>query len=406
MNIMQSIMEALESLSSNKLRSTLTMLGIVIGVASVIAMLGIGSGTEAAITEQIEGIGTNLLYVSSGGESNHPEALTMDDAASIADPKFASSVSYVAPVLQGQVEVSVPGSSTNTSLTGVTTEFFEVQNADVAEGLQISEENLDEMASVVLLGTDVADDLFERTTDLVGETVRVNGQIFSVIGVLEEQGGSGFGSSDDRVLVPLTTAQIRLIKRDTADQVDLIYVQASSSETVESAIEEVSQILRSQHLSTIGEDDFEITSTQAFLDTASTITGTMTIFLGGIAGVSLLVGGIGIMNIMFVSVIERTKEIGLRKAMGARKLDILLQFLVESSLLSLGGGMIGILVGWGIAVLIGQIASFGGNPIDPIIQVNTVLLATLFSASVGLFFGLYPANRASNLEPVEALRTE
>ena len=242
MNIMQSIMEAFESLSSNKLRSTLTMLGIVIGVASVIAMLGIGSGTEAAITEQIEGIGTNLLYVSSGGESSHPEVLTMDDAASIADPKFAPYVSYVAPVLQGQVEVSVPSSSTNTSLTGVTTEFFEVQNADVSEGLQISEENLDEMASVVLLGTDVADDLFERTTGLVGETVRVNGQIFSVIGVLEEQGGSGFGSSDDRVLVPLTTAQIRLIKRDTADQVDLIYVQASSSEMVESAIEEVSQI--------------------------------------------------------------------------------------------------------------------------------------------------------------------
>jgi putative ABC transport system permease protein len=186
----------------------------------------------------------------------------------------------------------------------------------------------------------------------------------------------------------------------------MIYVQAKTSEKVSTATNEVSQILRSRHRSTLGEDDFEILSTQAFLDTASAITGTMTMFLGGIAGVSLLVGGIGIMNIMLVTVIERTREIGLRKAMGARRIDILIQFLVESSMLSLSGGMMGIALGYAIASLIGQIASFGGAPINPIIETDAVLLATLFSAAVGLFFGLYPANRAASLEPVEALRSK
>ena len=196
------------------------------------------------------------------------------------------------------------------------------------------------------------------------------------------------------------------MKRDNPNEVDLIYVQARSADAVTKAESEVSQILRSRHRSTLGEDDFDIMSTQSFLDMASSITGTLTIFLGGIAGISLLVGGIGIMNIMLVTVVERTKEIGLRKAMGARRTDILIQFLVESSFLSLGGGVIGIALGYAISFLIGQIAAGSSILLNPVIKLNSILMATLFSAAVGLFFGIFPANRAASLEPVEALRTE
>jgi putative ABC transport system permease protein len=400
------ILEAFESLSANKMRSALTMLGIMIGVGAVIAMLGLGAGTEAAITSEIEAIGTNLLYVTPGGEADNPEALTLDDAEAIRDPKLAPSVLYVAPALQGQVQASITGASTGTSLVGVTPEFFQVQSAETSEGGQITQDHLDQYAAVVLLGPDVADELFGRTTDLVGEKVRLNGEIFKVIGVLEAQGGSNMGSSDNRILAPLSTVQARLIRRDTPGQVDMFYVQATNTEAVDSAIDEVSQILRSRHRSTLGEDDFQILSTQSFLDLAETITGTFTIFLGGIAGVSLLVGGIGIMNIMLVTVVERTREIGLRKAVGARKTNILTQFLVESSLLSLGGGLIGIGLGYAIAMLVSQIAANSGTPIDVLIETEAILLATLFSGAVGLFFGLYPANRAASLEPVEALRTD
>ncbi|MGD9093165.1 MAG: ABC transporter permease [Anaerolineales bacterium] len=406
MNIWQTFLEALESLTANKMRSGLTVLGIVIGVAAVIAMLGIGTGAEASITGQIDSIGTNLLYVSQGGEASNPEPLTLEDAEAISDPLLAPSVLHVAPILQGQSEVTITGENTITSLVGVTSDYFSTQDVSLAEGELISEVHLNGQASVVLLGSGVAETLFDRTSDLIGETVRIDGQPFRVIGVMEEAGGTGFGSADDQVLVPLTTAQVRLLQRDNPEQVDMIYVQAVSAEAVPSATDEVSQILRSRHLSTLGEDDFEILSTQSLLDTASMITSILTIFLGGVAGISLLVGGIGIMNIMLVTVIERTKEIGLRKALGARKLDILTQFMVESSMLSLGGGVIGILLGYGIAALVGQVASMSDVPITPVIELNAILLATLFSAAIGLFFGLYPANRAARLEPVEALRSE
>ena len=402
MSLWQSFLEAIESLSANITRSSLTMLGIVIGVGAVIALMGLGEGTQASITGEIESIGTNVLFVSSGGDADNPEALTIKDAQVIADPGLAPSVKNVAPVLQGKVEVSIPGESTSTSLVAITPEYHLVQSAEVTQGLPITDDQLENYASVVLLGMDVAEELFNRTTDLIGEKVRLNGQVFTVSGVLEEQGAAGFGGSgDDQVLVPLTTAQLRLLKRAFSDEVDLIYVQANNAEGVLAAEEEVAQILRSRHRSTLGEDDFEITTTQSIVDMAETITNTLTLFLGAIAGVSLLVGGIGIMNIMLVTVTERTKEIGLRKAMGARKRDVLSQFLVESSLLSLGGGLIGIMLGFGIAIMVGRLIS-----IDAVITVEVVLLATMFSAAIGLFFGLYPANRAASLEPVEALRSE
>ena len=407
MKIGQLILEALESLSANKMRTSLTMLGIIIGVAAVVAMLAIGTGAQNAINEQINSIGTNLLYVMPGGDANNPQPLTLDDAEAIADPRYADSIAVVAPVIQGQMIVSVPGESTRPSLYAVTPEYFSVQSTELSEGQLISQANLDNFDAVALIGTDVAEDLFDRTENLLGERIRMNGQVFKVIGVLKKKGGTGLVSLDNQVIVPLTTAKLRLLKRNTPGQVDILMVQAASSEKIDEAEEDISQVLRARHIRSLGEDDFDIMSTASLLEIASSIMGIMTAFLGGIAGVSLLVGGIGIMNIMLVSVTERTREIGLRMAIGARRSDIRIQFMVESALISLTGGIIGVGLGWVIAEVIGKLASSSPNTtLNPAVTLNAVLLATLFSIAIGLFFGIYPANRAAKLEPVEALRTE
>jgi putative ABC transport system permease protein len=276
----------------------------------------------------------------------------------------------------------------------------------VTEGEFINQNHLLSRSSVVLLGVEVAEEVFGRQAGLVGERVRIEGQNFRVIGVLEEKGGSPFQSEDDQVIVPLTTAQARLIRRSNRDQVDVIYVEAVDAEAISQARLEISEILRKRHRTDLGEDDFTIISQQDMIGVASSITNILTIFLGGIAAISLLVGGIGIMNIMLVSVVERTREIGLRKALGARKQDILIQFLAESLLLSLFGGLIGVGFGWLISFVVGLVAAANDVSINPIISWNSVLLATLFSIAVGLFFGIYPANRAASLQPVEALRYE
>ena len=408
MNYLQSFIEASESLLANKMRSGLTVLGIIIGVAAVIAVLAIGNGTQESILGEIQGVGTNLLFVTSGGSEDisNPKPLTLSDADALAEPFSAPSIDGVAPVLNGRVEVTFAGENKSTTVVGVTPDYASVRNVGLSEGEFVSDTDLAGRSAVVLLGTEVAEDLFGRKSGLVGEKVRIEGQPFRVIGILEEKGGSAMGSEDDQILVPMTTAQTRLLQRSTPNQVDIIYVQAVDSDAVPQASLEISQILSSRHRTMIGEEDFSILSQQDFLDLASTITGVLTIFLGGIAAISLLVGGIGIMNIMMVSVVERTREIGLRKALGARRIDILSQFLIESSLLSLLGGFIGILLGWGLSVIVELIAAGSGTPIVPVMSLNAILLAVLFSAGIGIFFGLYPANRASKLEPVEALRYE
>jgi len=410
MNVSVVLIEALESLNSNKMRSGLTVLGIVIGVAAVIAMLAVGNGATASITGSINQVGTNLLFVFSGARNNpdvkNPRPVTLADANALLDQYAAPHIQAVAPVLQGSGIADFGGQTKSTTIVGVTPSYQPVRNISLLEGNFITDAQNLGRASVTVIGVDVADKLFGHRDGLIGETIRISNQPFRVVGVLSPQGGSSFGSEDNEVIVPLTTAQARLLKSRGLDNLDVIYIQAVDFQSVTAASDEISQILRTRHRTPIGQDDFTVFTQESILSTVQTVTGVLTIFLGGIAAISLLVGGIGIMNIMLVSVTERTREIGLRKALGARKRDILVQFLAESSLLSLIGGIIGIMFGWLIAFVVGRIAVATGNNFTPIVGIDSILLATIFSATVGLFFGIYPANRAASLEPVEALRYE
>ncbi|NMB59865.1 MAG: FtsX-like permease family protein [Chloroflexi bacterium] len=408
MNILEAFLEALETLSANKLRSGLTILGIVIGVAAVIAMLAIGEGAQSYITGTISDLGTNLIFVVSGNsrnENRNIKPLTEMDAKAMVDSALAPDVLVAEPYLTTRMQVTYGSEKKNTSIDGVTPNYVRISNYEYSEGTGLTEEHILGQASVAVVGVDVADKLFERREGLVGETIRIQGQPFRIVGVLKPKGGGMGGSQDDLVMIPFSTAQSRLIRRNSS-AVDAIVVQAASAETVNKATEDISNILRTRHRSPVGSDDFQVISQQSAVSMVSSITNVLTVFLGGIAAISLLVGGIGIMNIMLVSVTERTREIGLRKALGAKKSDILIQFLVESALLSLFGGIIGIVLGWLIAFVVGKVAAATGTEFTPEVGLNAILLATLFSTAVGLFFGIYPANRAASLQPVEALRHE
>ena len=408
MNVGQLILEALESLNSNKLRSGLTILGIVIGVAAVIAMLAVGQGASNSITNQMNSLGTNLLFVSRSfgarGQTN-PQPLTIADATALADPSQAPDVAQVSPVITGNASLTAAGATFSSEATGINANYPAMRNYTLNDGTFFTPAQITGRASVCVIGVNVATNLFNTATGLVGQTIRMNKVPFVIVGVLTSVGGAGFGSADNIFLIPFTTAQVYLNARNP-QQVGQILVQATSADTVTDASDEVTAILRSRHKITSATNDFQVLSQASFVSSAQSIIGTFTVFLGGVAGISLLVGGIGIMNIMLVSVTERTREIGLRKALGARKRDILVQFLTESALLSLLGGLIGIGLGYLIAGVIGRIATAAGTAITPAVGIDSILIATLFSSAVGLFFGLYPANRAAGLEPVEALRYE
>ncbi len=411
MNIIQALLEAFGSLSSNKLRSSLTILGIVIGVAAVISMMAIGQGTQNQITSSINGMGTNLLTVQSGNFTAkvfNAKVLTTDDVTALSDAAAAPDIALVgAEVSSRSVTVTSNGKSTTTEVTGVYAQNAEINNDSVTEGAYITAAQVKGLSTVAVIGPTTATNLFSATTGVVGKQIRINGTIYTVVGVLKTKGGTSMGNQDDRVLIPITTAQRRLIQRSPSNRVDEILVSAKTADTVSQAQDEITAILRSRHkLKATASDDFSIMSQSSLVESASSVTETLTLFLGGVAGISLLVGGIGIMNIMMVSVTERTREIGLRKALGARRLDILVQFMSESILLSLIGGGLGVALAEVICVIVVKVASSSGTTLSPTIGLNSVLLATLFSSAVGILFGLYPSNRAAGLQPVEALRYE
>jgi putative ABC transport system permease protein len=406
-------LEAFENLSGNKMRSILTVLGIVIGVAAVIAMLSIGRGAQASITARIESMGTNLIYITPGSTSQggvqsgagSAGTLTLDDAEALASlPDVVS----VASVTNSTVQIVYQGQNTRTRLMGVTPDYETVGSLTLDDGTFMTESDQNARSLVVVLGSDVATTLFGTTAGVVGQKVRLNGQPYEVIGVLASKGGTGFMNQDDQVFIPLSTALYRLVGNTSfrgSSVISQITVKASDSKVVEQVTNEVTLLMRERHETVEGADDFTVTSQQDSLETATEVADTLTIFLGGIAGISLAVGGIGIMNIMLTTVTERTREIGLRKAVGARRQDILMQFLVESTVLSLLGGLIGVALGWGISRMMGQV-QFSGTTITPVVGMDSILLATLFSMAVGLFFGIYPATRAARLQPVDALRHE
>lgn len=410
MNLFLNIKEAMVSLSANKMRSLLTILGIVIGVASVIALLSIGESAGASITGEIESIGTNVIYILRGNSNedvSNPKDLTLRDAQALATTSRATEIAFVAPVFTGTAEVTQADRSSTTQILGITPDYQFVMNLTMAEGGFISASQVEGRSAVVVLGPSRAEQLFGRSSGVVGNTVRIGGHPYRIVGVVEPKGGSAFNNPDNNVYIPISTAQARLPRSGAPDRVQYILASMVSTDNAELAIRQIRDVLRRTHrIPPRSPDDFTLLNQQDFLAVANTITNVLTIFLGGIGAISLLVGGIGIMNIMLVSVTERTREIGLRKALGARKADILIQFLTESVLLSLFGGIIGIALGWGISLAVSQIAMRSGTPLDITVTVNSVLLATLFSAAVGVFFGYYPANRASNLAPVEALRYE
>jgi putative ABC transport system permease protein len=410
MTIIQSIRIALGSLSANKLRSGLTMLGIIIGVMAVITMLSIGRGMQNTVTSQINSIGTNLLFIRPGNtqqggvRQNESQAtLTQGDAEALMS---VPNVVSVAPEVDGFGQVAYLGNNAVARIIGVTPEYQNTLNANVASGEFISASNVQARAAVVVLGAGIAQQLFD-TADPIGQSVRINGQNFRVIGVMEPKGGTGFLNADTQIYVPITTAASRLTGNNRfrgGDVVSTINVKITDTSVQNSVVQDIGDVLRERHRVQF-QDDFTIQSQQDILNTLTAVTDAFTIFLGGIAGISLIVGGIGIMNIMLVSVTERTREIGIRKALGARKRDILIQFLTEAMVLSLFGGLIGLALGAGIARLISGI-SLGTTTLQTVVDLDAILLAIGFSLGVGLFFGIYPANRAASLHPIDALRYE
>jgi putative ABC transport system permease protein len=416
-DLLENVRVALDGLLSNKMRSTLTMLGVIIGVGAVIALMSIGEGAQASITEQINSVGSNLIFVSAGArrmgpvqEAGGSASLTYEDAQAIADSRNVPDAIAVAPEFGQNTQVIFGNENVNVSVTGVTPAYQLAYNGlAMASGRFIEDRDVDGRGGVAVLGYQSAIDLFGNF-DPVGQKIKVvmpNGAKVSltVVGVLAEQASSGMSDPNEEVFVPISTAQTKIFNgRDALGEliVGSVNVMAASEGQTDAVVDEITALLRKRHDIAPGEDDDFFVMNQAdMLEMASQITGILTAFLGAIAGISLLVGGIGIMNIMLVSVTERTREIGLRKAVGARRGDILVQFLLEAVALSVLGGLLGILLGTGL----GKLVDLTGL-MNSVVTLDSVLLAVGFSAAVGLFFGIYPANQAARLSPIEALRYE
>jgi putative ABC transport system permease protein len=403
MDILESVKMATTTLTANKLRSSLTMLGIIIGNASVIAMVGIGQGAQRLASEQFESLGPNVLFILPGNQNAQrnrdlPRTLVLEDAQAIA--RQVPSVREVAPQIQSQQIVTYRNKNTSTQIFGVTPEFLTVRSFDVAKGRFISNEDIKSNNQVVLLGSDVVNKMFGNE-DPIGERIRIRNTSFTVIGVMQPKGSFLGSNQDDAVYIPLTTMANRLRGRTSPYGllVDFIAVSAKDTNSIGAAQFQISNLLRLRHKIT-NQDDFTIRTQRDVLTIVGTITNGLTLMLAAIAGISLLVGGIGVMNIMLVSVTERTHEIGLRKAIGATEQDILIQFMIEAIILSAVGGAIGTLIGVGGVTLVSVV-----SPLKAGISPAAILVATGVSGGIGLFFGVVPARRAAKLDPIVALRS-
>lgn len=396
---------AFTALLANKMRSLLTMLGIIIGVGAVIAMVSVGMGVKSDVVNSISSLGSNMLIVSPGstnrggvrGAAGSRTNLKYDDAKAIKEK--VKNIDFVSPSVSRSYQIVYGNQNWNSSVMGVTPEYMSIRSLEVGTGSFITESDNNKRNRVAVIGSTVATNLF-GTTNPVGQNIRVNNQPFKVIGVLESKGQSSMGQDqDDVVIVPLTTAMERLMAMDYVSSVN---IQVSDANKMDQVQEDIEVLLRQRHKIIGGkEDDFNVRNMTSLMETMSQTTTMLTILLGSIAGISLVVGGIGIMNIMMVSVTERTREIGIRKALGATFQNIMMQFLIESVVIGVIGGIIGIGMGCGLSMLVGKFGNF-----TTVITPLPVLVSFSFSVGIGLFFGIYPARKAAKLDPIEALRYE